>query len=668
MNDQASNTKLKQRFSIAMTMPIGGLVLASTLSALYLFTSATAHFVEARQESHAAATTIAAQIAPDLATRDTERLDHVISVLAGGEAAVLSPSGDLIAGDAVIAAEPVHLVPVKLGDATIGELATGRLVTFKLAMPGWGIFLLLIAAIGSAGLITRYWSDGISRSLNGLIDYCERIRSSQRFDLEPRPKVGFTEIARLRAEIERTLAQSERQHKQLQKRAFRDPVTGLPNLTAFTDALETRLAQAEFERPVCLMLLDIDRFDNVCETLGGDVADGMLRAVIDRITNELAALSRDGVIDGSSMMLARLQSDDLALLMPDISGRQEASTVARVLRRAFVAPVTAHGCTVTLGLSGSIVIAPEDGTYPADLLRRANVAMRAMRDEDDSGFRFYTPQLDRVAKGRVQLESEIRTGIENGEFEPYFQPKIDLRTGRIKGCEALARWQREAGRSISPAVFIPVAEETGLIRDIGNQVLEASCRAAGEWLRDGLALSVAVNVSPAQLKDEDYRDHVIAALTRNGLPPHYLELEITESMAIEDPRQFENTIGPLKAMGVRLAIDDFGTGHSNLAILSRLNFDVFKIDRQFILSLQRDDSARPIVEMILAMAESLGLETVAEGVETADQARFLRRRGCTYAQGFLYSPALPGPEFRTFVEAWERRRLLRSGNGQRAAG
>lgn len=643
-------------------------MLAASLAGIFLIASIIAQYGEARRDSRAAAEKLAVQIAPDTATRDRERLDHAIEALANGKAAVLTPSGEVIAGDAEIAGAPVHQVDVRLGEVTIGTLATSALVPFRLAMPGWAIALLVGLSLGAASLATRFYSARISRSLQALTDYTAQMRRAGHADKARPSDPGFSELIALSDELQQTFQEAEQKQAALQRRAFRDAVTGLPNITAFMESLDRHLAQAEFDRPLCLMLLDIDQFDNVCETLGAEMADALLRAVIERITTELSRLGGDGVIEASSIMLARLHGDDFALLMPTISGRQEASTVARVLRRAFVTPLTAEGCTVTLGLSGAIAIAPEDGTHAPDLLRRANVALRTLREDNGHGFRFYTPQLDRVAKGRVQLEAELRDGIKRGEFGPYFQPKIDLRTGRIKGCEALARWRREEGRPISPSVFIPVAEETGLIREIGTLVLEEACRAASQWLRDGLALSVAVNVSPAQLKDESYRDAVLAALTRHGLPPQYLELEITESMAIEDPRQFENAVGPLKAMGVRLAIDDFGTGHSNLAVLSRMNFDVFKIDRQFIMSLQRDDSARPIVEMILAMAESLGLETVAEGVETAEQARFLRRRGCTYAQGFLYSAALPAPEFRTFVEAWERRRLLRSAGPQRAAG
>ncbi|MEQ9315208.1 MAG: EAL domain-containing protein, partial [Henriciella sp.] len=231
-------------------------------------------------------------------------------------------------------------------------------------------------------------------------------------------------------------------------------------------------------------------------------------------------------------------------------------------------------------------------------------------------------------------------------FIPVFQPKIDLRTGRIVGAEALARWKLESGRIVSPNVFIPVAESTGLIGEIGAQITRQACRAAARWHRLGfMETSVAVNVSPLQFESDDLGAMIINAITEAGLPPRLLQLEITESVAVSDPQRLKDMIGPLKTMGVKLAIDDFGTGHSNLAMLGRLPFDVFKIDRAFISGLYTDKQAPAIVEMILGMAETLGMETVAEGVESEAQEAFLRRRGCDQYQGYFYSPPVSIEKF-----------------------
>ena len=275
-----------------------------------------------------------------------------------------------------------------------------------------------------------------------------------------------------------------------------------------------------------------------------------------------------------------------------------------------------------------------------------------MREEATSGFRFFTPRLTRVARGKYKLEDELREAVANREFKAVFQPKVDFKTGKVVGAEALARWRRHNGKIISPAAFIPLAEETGLISQIGEQILEAACQSARVWMKEGLNVSVAVNVSPRQFERGNLTDTVMDVLKRTGLHPNRLELEITESMAVESPAKVAEVMGPLRMMGMKLAIDDFGTGHSNLSMLTQLPFDVFKIDRQFVSALEGDKQAPAIVEMILAMAETLGLQTVAEGVETERQADFLRRRGCTMGQGFLYSPGLPHGAFLDFLRAF----------------
>ncbi|MCI4645062.1 MAG: bifunctional diguanylate cyclase/phosphodiesterase, partial [Hyphomonadaceae bacterium] len=471
---------------------------------------------------------------------------------------------------------------------------------------------------------------------------------------------SFTELRQLDIAMRRAMSSVRREADELRKTAFSNPHNGLPNYAALTRYLDQHLKTTDFGHPLALYRLDLDHFDRACESFGSDVGEALLREAVARIRRELNDLTERGLIECSGYFLAQIWADNLFLVLPNIGGRGDASAVARALRSAFVAPVKLGNYDITLGLSGGIVMAPEDGTLRTDLLRRSETALRAVREDGKRGFRFYAPRLDRVATGRAQLETEMREGIEKGEFVPYFQPKIDLRSGRIQGCEALARWQRPEGRFISPAAFIPVAEETGLIEKIGQQILFASCQQAANWLRDGLPMTVAVNVSPLELRNPGFRNQVLSALTETGLPPSYLELEITESVAVEDPKAFREMFNPLKAMGVRLAVDDFGTGHSNLATLTQLHFDVFKIDRQFVHSLGQESSSQPIVEMILAMADSIGMETVAEGVETPEQARFLRERGCTFAQGFVYSKALEGREYADFARSWEARRRQRA--------
>lgn len=311
------------------------------------------------------------------------------------------------------------------------------------------------------------------------------------------------------------------------------------------------------------------------------------------------------------------------------------------------------GQSVSLGISGGIVMAPEDADTVSKMFRHAELALKQVRKDTGSGFRYFSPRLNRVARGKYMLEAELREAVANHEFKTHFQPKVDFQTGKVVGAEALARWIRPNGKIISPNTFIPLAEETGLVTQIGEQIMEAACRSARVWMDEGFDATVAVNVSPRQFQSTDLTEVVLSILKRSGLPPHRLELEITESMAVSEPEKVARVMRPLRSLGTKLAIDDFGTGHSNLSILTQLPFDVFKIDRQFVSALEADEQAPAIIEMILAMAETLGLKTVAEGVETERQADFLRRRGCSMAQGFLYSAGLPHDSFLEFLRNWK---------------
>ena len=323
------------------------------------------------------------------------------------------------------------------------------------------------------------------------------------------------------------------------------------------------------------------------------------------------------------------------------------------MNRAFESPLAVGQRLVTLGISAGVTMLPEDGKSPGEIFRRADMALQETRKTSRNAFQFYTPSLDRIQRGRFQLEAELRAAVKNSEFIPVFQPKIDFSSGRIMGAEALARWYRHGGKVVMPGTFIGVAEEIGLIDEIGRQILNASCAAAAKWSKMGFNVPVAVNVSPRQFEQNDFAESVIQALRDSALPPHLLELEITESMAIDDPHKVGEVMRPLREMGVRLAIDDFGTGHSNLVMLTQLPFDVFKIDRQFVSALQTDRQAPAIVEMILAMAETLSLKAVAEGIETDEQADFLRKRGCALGQGFLYSPGVSLTKFIAMLYSWK---------------
>jgi EAL domain-containing protein (putative c-di-GMP-specific phosphodiesterase class I) len=290
-------------------------------------------------------------------------------------------------------------------------------------------------------------------------------------------------------------------------------------------------------------------------------------------------------------------------------------------------------------------MAPRDGKDADTVIRHARMALGAAQNTP-ARMKLYTQSLDREAVARITLEREMRGALERNEFRAYFQPKINLASGKIEACEALARWIRPDRTIISPGRFIPVAEESGLISPLSDAILREACWKAASWARAGLSTKVAVNVSALQFKTERFAENVLRVVQHAGLTPNNLELEITESMVMEDPDRALRVIQPLREAGVRLAIDDFGCGHSSLAALSKLPFDVIKIDQQFVRQLERGDGqAAAIIEMILALARTLDMEVVAEGVERKQEVEFMAARGCEWVQGFLYGAAVPAAEF-----------------------
>lgn len=428
-----------------------------------------------------------------------------------------------------------------------------------------------------------------------------------------------------------------------------DTVTGLSNRVSLEADLRALLAGVSHERPVALILVDIDRFERIQDVLGADRANAMLVEFGARMNGELATIMGETGDAGDRLSFYRIGPDEFVALVSGSFSRDRVAGVAEALRRSARKPFDIDGRWVRISLSAGIALAPDDGDTTAQLIRNAELALADARQTGLGSLKFFTPRLHRIVNGRVRFEAELRQAVSKGEFAAVYQPKVDFRTGRIVGAEALVRWLRPTGKPISPAAFIPVAEELGLIREIGSQMVRAACKEARAWMDIRPDCSVAVNVSPRQLDSDAFTGAVIDTLCETGLPPTLLELEITETLAVANPRRVAELMRPLRAMGVRVAIDDFGSGHANLSLLAQMPFDIFKIDRQFVSALEVDDQAPAIVELILGMAETLDLVTVAEGVETAAQIDFLKRRGCTIAQGYYFSPPVSAEEFRRLL-------------------
>ncbi len=456
----------------------------------------------------------------------------------------------------------------------------------------------------------------------------------------------------LLAAIDEIHARSDASMRRALRMAYADPVTRLPNRLRFLSKLEA-LVERSPGAEVHFILADLDEFRKINTTFGPTTADTVLVQVAERL-RQIASQAK-----GEPIFLGRIGPDQFGIIAPK-ADQAAARAIMQAVDEAITRPMLVEGHPLRLSVSFGAAAAPFDAGTASDLLKLADLALKSAKQGTSRRHVFFDKSLLVRAREQAQLEAEIRRGLDNGEFIAVFQPKMELETGELIGAEALARWRRPDGRVVSPGVFVPIAEDIGLISKLGVAVLRDACFAAARWNRDAAhPVRIAVNVSPHQFSESSFVDTVRTALDDSKLDPKLLELEITESAAVTDPERVARIMWPLRSQGVRLAIDDFGTGHSNFSSITRLPFDVFKIDQQFIRALTTDANAPAIVEMILAMAEALGLETVAEGVETREQADFLVRRACTIGQGYYFSPPLPADEFDAFLRTWRPRPAMR---------
>ncbi len=422
--------------------------------------------------------------------------------------------------------------------------------------------------------------------------------------------------------------------EQLYRAAHHDALTGLPNRKLMLERLRQGIARRGREGgALALMLIDIDRFKTINDSLGHQAGDGMLCQVAGRIVD---CLREEDIV-------ARLGGDEFVVVLPDVAGEDGAAAVAQKLTAALAPPMQVSGHTVHCTASLGIVICPRDGDDAESLMKNADTAMYAAKRAGRNAHRFYAAEMNAAASRLLELENALRGALERGEFELHYQPQFDLaRDGALSGFEALLRWRNPERGLVPPAEFIPLAEETGLIVPIGEWVLGEACRQAKAWTdRYDPGLRMAVNLSPRQFALPGLAQGIAAILAESGLPARNLEMELTESMIMQDPVQAGQTLAELKAMGVTLAVDDFGTGYSSLAYLRRFPIDILKIDKSFVGELITSPDAAAICASIIAMAHSLRLRVVAEGIETEGQLGFLVQRGCDLAQGYLTGRPAP---------------------------
>lgn len=423
--------------------------------------------------------------------------------------------------------------------------------------------------------------------------------------------------------------------------ATHDGLTGLPNRMMFGQLLNKAIQDARLHNGQCAVLfLDLDRFKYINDTLGHEAGDMLLTDVTARFHQALQG----------QHVIARLGGDEFVVLIQDLTNILHAGDVARALLAAAIEPVRLLGKECRVSASIGIAVYPQDGDNEQALMKNADIAMYFAKEQGKNNFQFYSKDIRTQSVERLVMENCLRFALERGELSLHYQPKRNLVDGRVTGMEALLRWDNPELGSVSPLQFIPIAEETGLIIDIGKWVLKTACAQLVKWLQAGMpALSMAVNLSVRQFSDDRLLHDIAAILEETGLPANLLELEITESMVIHNPSHARRLIGAIKKMGLHLAMDDFGTGYSSLAQLKHFPIDILKIDRSFIRDLATTSEDKAITEAIIALGKTLRLTVVAEGVETKEQEIFLREHGCDEMQGYYFSRPLPPQDALRFL-------------------
>jgi diguanylate cyclase (GGDEF)-like protein len=419
--------------------------------------------------------------------------------------------------------------------------------------------------------------------------------------------------------------------------AYHDTLTGLPNRVSFEEHLAASIARAGNNRaPLAVMFLALDRFKKFNDTLGHIVGDQLLKSVAERLTLSL----REGET------AARFGSDEFSLLLSGINEVEDAERRAREFQDTLDQPFNIDGHELYVTSSIGIGLYPEDGRDAQGLLKSAGAALYRAKQAGGSNYQFYTADMNERALQRLALENQLRRGLERKEYRVYYQPQVNIDTGQITGMEALVRWQHPERGLIAPAEFIPLAEDTGLIAPLGEWVLRTACAQTRQWHDNGFHnLHVAVNLSPRQFQQPDLVLMIERLLKETGFDATRLELEVTESSVMKNAAAAIDTLGELKAMGIRISIDDFGSGYSSLSYLKSLPIDVLKIDQSFVRDMTTDPKDAAIVMAIIQLAHSLQLQVKAEGVETEDQLRFLRLLRCDEMQGYLFCRPIPAEAF-----------------------
>jgi len=433
------------------------------------------------------------------------------------------------------------------------------------------------------------------------------------------------------------VTERQRSEGRIAHMARHDALTDLPNRFLLRERLEHELKRVKRGECLAVLCLDLDQFKGVNDALGHPIGDELLKLVADR----LRGCTRE------PDTVARLGGDEFAIIMTQMQEPTDAASLSKRIRESIIKPYQIEGHQIVTDISIGISVAPYDAQDAVPLLRNADMALYGAKDDGRGTYRFFEPEMNIRIKLRRELEMDLRKALVGKEFELYYQPLVDLQSNEVNGFEALLRWNHPKRGLVSPADFIPIAEETGLIIPLGEWVLKSACYEAVDWPDH---LKVAVNLSPAQLNNRNLLNVVTAALAETGMPARKLQLEITETVLLQNTFATLATLHELRKLGVQIALDDFGTGYSSLSYLRSFPFDKIKIDRSFIQDLSNGAEPVAIVQAVANLAKCLNMTSTAEGVETQQQMDMLQSMGCTEMQGYLFSRARPAHEIRQFFE------------------
>jgi diguanylate cyclase (GGDEF)-like protein/PAS domain S-box-containing protein len=507
-------------------------------------------------------------------------------------------------------------------------------LSFEVAKPGSTLRDLLHHS-AKAGTFPNNPEDHIARLMEGVaegmtVSNTLHLNDGRTFLIASKPIAGGGWLA-----THEDITERQRAEEQIAHMARHDALTDLPNRALLRERLDHDLKRVKRGECLAVLCLDLDHFKSVNDTLGHPIGDGLLKLVADRLR---------GCTRGPDTV-ARLGGDEFAIIMTQMREPTDAASLSRRIRESIIRPYQVDGHQIITDISIGISVAPIDGTEPDRLLKNADMALYGAKADGRGTYRFFEQEMDTRMKERRDLEMDLRTALMKNEFELYYQPLVNLKTNDITAFEALLRWNHPTRGMISPAEFIPLAEETGLIIPIGEWVLNSACQETANWPDH---VKVAVNLSPAQLKNRNLLQSVKKALADAGAPASKLQLEITETVLMQNTFSTLATLHELRKLGVQIALDDFGTGYSSLSYLRSFPFDKIKIDRSFIQDMSNGAEPLAIVHAVAGLANCLNMISTAEGVETQQQLETLQTVGCTEIQGYIFSQARPAKEVRRF--------------------